>query len=546
MPVAVRPAHPARRSRLLALGAGAAVAALALAGCTKEVDEAPEPVTIDVVGGTFPDALDAGVIEVLGEGLDTGYSTSMLDDGSVLVSGSSDGDADDSVGVLDPATGEVTWVATAEIPEDATIIPGDITDEWVTWSVEMIDGVTPDNAIPFVYAFDREAEKTYVLADGTGAGGFAPGTSGARVLIEGGIAVWEGAVPLDAATDGAGGGGGADGTGAEGSDEAADDLDEPLEDEIPDEDEPLGEEFDEQEVPLDDEWAVASTVFARVLDATADVLTLAPEATGVDRDYCVEGMPVAVQVTTDEGPVRRTVTADGALGATFGQVAAAEGEDVWLRCGAGGVVETVSEDGGVVAKAVLRGEGRDIVLMGDGVADIQVVGLTKEWAAVWVGDLDTAYGPQLLVHRPTGKAFSLGESESQMLILRPGFVAFGADGEALEFPEDELGDEELSDDELGDEELSDDELGDEELGDGEPAPEQSEGSVGGQDEADAEESEDIEVIDGEVEVVDEELGDDGLGGDDLADEELMEDDLGDDLAEGGVVTTIARLIAPQA
>lgn len=543
MPVAARPAHPARRSRLLALGAGAAVAALALTGCTKDADEAPEPLTIDVVGGTFPDAFEAGVIEVVGEGLDTLYSTAMLASGSFVVHSSSDGEVEDSVGVLDPATGEVDWIVTAEIPEDGAIVPGDVTDEWVTWSVETADGVTPDNAIPFVYAYNRADETTYVLADGTGAGGFAPSTSGSRVLIEGGIAVWEGAVPVDGASGGTGGNDESDGPEGEGADVPLDDGEGLEEDDVLDEGEPPGEAFDDEDMPLGDEQDVASAVFARALDASADVVTVAPEASGVDRDYCIEGTPVAVQVLTDDGFVRRAVTPEGALGATFGQVAAAEGEDVWLRCGAGGVVETVSEDGGVVAKAVLRGEGRDIVLVGDGVADIQVVGLTKEWAAVWVGDLETAYGPQLLVHRPTGKAFSLGESEAQMLVLRPGLVAFGTDGEALSFLEDELGDEELGDEELGDEELGDEELGEEELGEGEPTPESSEGSAGGQDEAEG--SDDIEVIEGEVEVVDDEVDGDDLGDDDLGDEGF-DDDFGDELAEGGVVTTVARLVAPKA
>lgn len=463
MPVAPRPTGPARRTRLLALGAAATVGVLALAGCTKS-EEAPEPLTIDVVGGAFPDALEAGILEVLGENLDTGYSTAMLDDGAILVPGSSDGIVDDSVGVLDPTTGEVDWVVTADVAEGTYVMPGDVTERWVTWSVESDEGVTPEDAIPFVYALDRESQKTYVLADGTSEGGFAPGTTGSRVLIAGDLAVWEGALPVEDADGAAGGGTGTD----EGD-------------------------------------PVTSSVFVRPLDASGGVVTVAAEAGALVRDDCLDGSPITAQVTTDVTAERRTVTADGALGAVLAPLALGDGEEVSLRCGAGGAVETYSEDGGVASKVVLRGGERDIVLMGDGVADLQVVGMTTEWAAVWVGDLETALGQQLVVHRPSGKVFSLGESESQLLVVRPGVVAFGGPVGV---------DPALEDEDLGDP----GEVGDEGAEPGATEP----GEVG-----------DAPSTEGDVEVVEE---------DDVAPEgaELVEEEFA-----GGALTVVARLVAPQ-
>lgn len=515
MPAAPRPTVPARRVRLLALGAGATVAALALAGCTSSKQEAPEPLTIDVVKGSFPDAREAGILEILGEDLDTAYSPVMLDDGSMLMAGSSDGSVDDSVGVLDPTTGEIDWVVTADVEDGSYVVPGDVTEKWVTWSVETEEGVGPDDAVPYVFAYDRASKKTHVLADGKDGGGFAPGTNGGRVLVVGDLAVWEGAVPVEdapATTEGGTGGG----TLTDDGDDVTDDGEElPLDgDELP---------LEGEEGPL-----ATSSVFARALDASADVLAVATEAGGLTRDDCLEGSPATVQVLVEENFERRTVTAEGALGAVLAPVAAGDGEDVWLFCGAGGVVETLSADGAVVAQAVLRGEGRDIVLQSDGVADLQVVALTKEWAAVWVGDLDTALGEQLVVHRPTGKVFSLGESESQLLLLRPGVVAFGG---AVETPV-------VSDDE---------DLGDEDLGDVEPDGEESDvtgGEAGGSDvAADGETADDatddatddgVEVVDGDVDVVED---DEPVEGDD----EVVEEDFG-----GGALTTIARLVAPKA
>lgn len=486
MPVAPRPTGPARRTRLLALGAAATVGVLALAGCTKS-EEAPEPLTIDVVGGAFPDALEAGILEVLGENLDTGYSTAMLDDGAILVPGSSDGIVDDSVGVLDPTTGEVDWVVTADVAEGTYVMPGDVTERWVTWSVESDEGVTPEDAIPFVYALDRESQKTYVLADGTSEGGFAPGTTGSRVLIAGDLAVWEGALPVEDADGAAGGGTGTD----EGD-------------------------------------PVTSSVFVRPLDASGGVVTVAAEAGALVRDDCLDGSPITAQVTTDVTAERRTVTADGALGAVLAPLALGDGEEVSLRCGAGGAVETYSEDGGVASKVVLRGGERDIVLMGDGVADLQVVGMTTEWAAVWVGDLETALGQQLVVHRPSGKVFSLGESESQLLVVRPGVVAFGGPVDLAPLGEDGLEDEDLEDlGEAGDDDGS--------------VPEATEGEAGGSDggseeasDASDEASDDASATEGDVEIVEEDDVD-------PEGEDLFEDDF-----SGGALTTVGRLVAPKA
>lgn len=507
MPAAPRPTVPARRTRLLALGAGATVAALALAGCTSSKQEAPAPLTIDVATGTFPDAREAGVLEILGEDLDTAYSSAMLADGSILMSGSSDGSVDDSVGVLDPTTGEVDWIVTADVEEGSYVVPGDVTEKWVTWSVETEEGVSPDDAVPYVFAYDRTTKKTHVLADGKDGGGFAPGTNGGRVLVVGDLAVWEGAVPVEdapAGTEGGTGGGTLTDDG-EGTPKDGEDL-------------PL----DGEELPLEGEEGplATSSVFARALDASADVLPVATEAGGLTRDDCLESSPATVQVLVEENFERRTVTAEGALGAVLAPVAAADGEDVWLFCGAGGVVETLSDDGAVVSKAVLRGEGRDIVLQSDGVADLQVVALTKEWAAVWVGDLDTALGEQLVVHRPTGKVFSLGESESQLLLLRPGVVAFGGAVESPVVPDGEG-------------------LEDEDLGDVEPdgeEPEATDGEAGGSDvAADGETAdEDVEVVDGDVDVVEDDETVEG-------DEEVLDEDFG-----GGALTTIARLVAPKA
>jgi len=545
MPVAHLPHSPVRRARLRALGAGATVAALVLVACSPSKDEAPEPLTIDVVGGTFPDAREAGVLDVIGDPLDSGYSTTLLDDGSFLVAGSSDGEVDDSVGVLDPATGEVDWVVTADVAEGSAVVPGDLTERWVTWSVETDEGVTPEDAVPFVFALDRTTQKTYVLADGRSDGGFAPGTNGGRVFVVGDLAVWEGAVPVEdedgpedeAGSDGAGG--------ATGEDDAADDAEVLLDDEdLGDEDfddEDLGDEdLGDEDVPVEDALPVSTAVFARSLDASAGVLTVAPEAGGLVRDDCVEGAPVTVQVFAAEDVERRTVTAEGTLGASLADVARAEGEDVWLQCGGGGVVETLAEDGSVLVKAVVRGEGRDIVLVSDGVADLQVVGLVKDWAVVWVGDLETGLGRQLLVHRPTGKVFSLGDSESGLLVLRAGVVAFGGPADAAELSEEDLGDEDLGDEDLGDEEPAEEDLGDE----------VSEGGAGGRDEAAGSSTDDVEVIDGDVEVVedDELLGDDDIEiveDDELTDDGDVEDGFEDDFG-GGTLTTVARLVAPQA
>lgn len=512
MPVAPRPTGPARRTRLLALGAAATVGALALAGCTKS-EEAPEPLTIDVVGGAFPDALGSGILEVLGENLDTGYSTAMLDDGAILVPGSSDGIVDDSVGILDPTTGEVDWVVTADVAEGTYVMPGDVTERWVTWSVESDEGVTPEDAIPFVFALDRESQKTYVLADGTSEGGFAPGTTGSRVLIAGDLAVWEGALPVEGADGAAGGGTGAD-EGESGDD--ATDADELL---------------DGEELPLDEGDPVTSSVFARPLDASGGVVTVAAEAGALVRDDCLDGSPITAQVTTDVTAERRTVTAEGALGAVLAPLALGDGEEVSLRCGAGGAVETYSEDGGVASKVVLRGGERDIVLVGDGVADLQVVGMTTEWAAVWVGDLDTALGQQLVVHRPSGKVFSLGESESQLLVVRPGVVAFGGPVDLAPLGEDGLEDEDLEDlEDLG--EAGDDDGSEPDVTEGEAG-----GSDGGSDEAsdDAsdEASDDASATEGDVEVVEEDDVD-------PEGEDLFQDDF-----SGGALTTVGRLVAPK-
>ncbi|QIK82523.1 hypothetical protein [Sanguibacter sp. HDW7] len=493
MPAAHRPTVPARRVRLLALGAGATVAALALVGCTSSKQEAPEPLTIDVAKGSFPDAREAGILEILGEDLDTAYSPVMLDDGSILMAGSSDGRVDDSVGVLDPTTGEIDWVVTADVEDGSFVLPGDVTEKWVTWSIETEEGVGPDDAVPYVFAFDRASKKTHVLADGKDGGGFAPGTNGGRVLIVGDLAVWEGAVPVEDAPAGTEGGTGG-GT-------ATDDGEElPLE----------GEELPlaGEEGPL-----ATSSVFARALDASTDVLAVATEAGGLTRDDCLEGSPATVQVLVEENFERRTVTAEGALGAVLAPVATTDGEDAWLFCGAGGVVETLSADGAVVAQAVLRGEGRDIVLQSDGVADLQVVALTKEWAAVWVGDLDSALGEQLVVHRPTGKVFSLGASESQLLLLRPGVIAFGGAVETPVVPDGEASD--VTGGEAG---------GGDVAADGETADDATDGAT----------DDGIEVVDGDVDVVED--GEPVEG-----DDEVVEEDFG-----LGALTTIARLVAPTA
>lgn len=536
-------ARAAARRRARVAATAAVVAAAALTGCTGgDDDEAPGPLRVDVVGVTFPDAREAGVLEVLGEDLMTGYSEVMGSGGQFLVPGTSDGLTDDLLGLLDPATGETEWLVETDLDEGSYVVPGDVDDDWIVWTVETEAGATPDDAVPFVHAYERATGAVQVLADGTGPGGYAPAASGGRVLLRDGLAVWEGAVaveeevPEDGATSEGTAGGGSVEVEPEPGDGSGVDA------ELFDEDGfPVDEELFDDGLDLDgaDDGVVdaVSVVFARALDGSGDVLTVASDAGDVARDECVGAVTVAVLEADDV--VRRAVTAEGTLGDVLPAVATGDDEDVWQRCGATAVVETITADGTAVASVALRGEGREIVLVGDGVAELQVAGLGPVWAVVWVGDSDTGAGEQLLVHRPSGQVWSLGDSEAQLLVLRGDVVAFGGevvdDVDLEEIPEEELSDEDASDGAAPDATVGDDATG--------------EGSSGGgsKDAGDDE----VVVEEGEVVVVDEDDLEREL--EESLDEgelEIVEDDdvveEGDeDFWYGGASTTVARLVPPQ-
>lgn len=197
---AARTAPPATRRRAgTAAVAAAAALALTLSACTgddKPDDATPTALTLDLTA-TYPSAIEQGIATIVSQDVDAGLGVVQAD-GSVLVTGATDGEYDDSVGLLDLTTGEVDWLVEETLPAGMVVVPGQVTPQWVTWSLEPDagDAAEAHAAIEetggFVFALDRTTGERVVLADASGDAGLPPGTFNALVAIQGDNAFWEG------------------------------------------------------------------------------------------------------------------------------------------------------------------------------------------------------------------------------------------------------------------------------------------------------------------------------------------------------------------
>ena len=415
--------------RLVRPVGGFAVLALALAACTSSSPEpAPTtsaaPVEIDL-RTEFPDAITEGVVTPVSTDVDAGSGTVQAD-GTVLLTGSSDGVTDDSIGILDLTTGDVEWLVEDTVPEAVTLVAGQLTPEVLTWTVEVeaVDeqelAATLEDVGGYVFALDRASGKRTVLADASGAGGMPPGTYAASVAVQDGIAYWEG---LD-----------------------GDDL---------------------------------STIYSRPLDGSGAPAVVATDAWGVAADPCVSAGKLSFFAFAEDDVTRRLVNGDGTAGETVAIPApTAADRIVEIQCGTAYVQSPYSEDGGVSpddydtgeegvddglseddetaegepleGEVVVEGENLstegdasaadpagDLIELVDGaslvrfrangVGRISSVALDATWMTLGlaVGD-DDSDSRQLLFHRASGKVYELPQTSMTMLDLQNGYVTYGS------------------------------------------------------------------------------------------------------------------------
>lgn len=443
--------------RLVRPVGGFAALALVLAGCTSSATPEPEvtstpgaPVEIDL-SGQFPDAIAEGVVTPLSLDVDAGTGT-VQEDGTVLVTGTSDGETDDSIGLLDLATGDVDWLVEEKLPDSATIIAGQLTPDVLTWSVEVeaddADELTStlEDLGGYVFALDRESGERTVLADASGDGGTPPGTYTPAVAVQEGVAYWEG----------------------------------------------LGDD----ELP---------TIYSRPLDGSGKPTVVATDAWGVAIDRCISDKPSFYTFVEDDVTLN-VLEADGTVGAPVATPApTAEGRIVELQCGTAFVQSPYSDDGGVgpddldlgdeelgeqgfgeegfedeafgeddeivledgdvvldegdivlddePAEGEGAADGENLATEGDvatgdgsgdlielvdgatvvrfrtnGVGTISAVALDETWLAIGVAlDDDDTESRQLLFHRASGKVFELPKTTMTMIDLHSGYVTFGSE-----------------------------------------------------------------------------------------------------------------------
>lgn len=399
-------------ARRLALPLGGfAALALALSACTSpspapDATTAPAaaPVQIDL-SAEFPDAIAAGVVTPLSTDVDSGAGLVQAD-GTVLITGTSDGAADDSLGVLDLATGDVDWLVEDDLPDGVDVVAGHLTPEVLTWSVE-VEADDPDELKAtladlggFVFALDRATGERTVLADASGAGGTPPGTYTAAVAVQGATAFWEG--------------------------------------------------FGDDDT---------SNIYSRPLDGSGAPTIVASDAWGVTLDRCVSADQLSYYSFVEDEVRLNVLTPAGAAGeaVALAEPTAAD-RIVEAQCGTAFLQSPYAEDGGAEPddldvpedEVVVEGENHaadgstaaaedsdGLLELVDGATVVQFrthgagsiasVALDPTWLTIGLaeGD-DDAVSRQFLFHRPSGKVFTLPETSATALDLQNGFVTYGS------------------------------------------------------------------------------------------------------------------------